>query len=744
MKTENLCTLHEHSSNRVMHLNHSLRLFVLSLEQAILVGDSEHLVLTGEDQVAMIKLIDGTRTDSEIIDIVSTRTGDLRALTILDQFETRGICSGRVSTEDGDDTLLYRQKQIVPKEHLAALQSKNLFLECFQKDRDVVLIEEALQRAGIRFTYDNEGEKTAFHLVVTNDLFDPRLDVINKRNIEQNQPWLVVNPTGSTPMFVPLLDTTSGPCWACLLFWLRVNRPVEEYIRRKTENAILHKFPGFEPAVRVLAEQVAFAARSLLLDNKMNSPDIVTIDAHTLQYSRHTVRKRPQCHFCGNPDLMTEQGYRPILLTNVEKGDCEDGGYRHKSPAATYIQFRHLVSPVIGPVSHLGPMPGRHTASRPVFVSGYRVCPSSEEIDSTSFQRVCAGKGRNIEQARVSALFEAVERFSGLYQGDEAIIQGSWNDLRQSAFHPHALQLFSDNQYSAWTIADINKNGALRIAKHYTGDKVIDWTPAWSLTHNQRRLVPFTYCYSDTPSHINRAYTCYNGNGVAAGTCLEEAILQGLFELVERDAVAVWWYNRINRPLPDPVLFNGPYVEKMKKEYQNLGWDLWALDLTHDLLIPVYAALAQSRQDQRFCIGFGCHLNSKLALHRALTELNQLFDPQGTVRTPWDHKALTSNEFLFSHGESKAKPQVFQSENTSLRGDIEECICKLNKSGLELLVVNKTRPDTGVHVAHTIVPGLRHFWPRFGPGRLYTVPVDMGWHDLPLAEEILNTVPLLV
>jgi ribosomal protein S12 methylthiotransferase accessory factor len=43
-----------------------------------------------------------------------------------------------------------------------------------------------------------------------------------------------------------------------------------------------------------------------------------------------------------------------------------------------------------------------------------------------------------------------------------------------------------------------------------------------------------------------------------------------------------------------------------------------------------------------------------------------------------------------------------------------------------------------------IVPGLRHFWPRFAPGRLYQVPPALGWRARPLDEAELNPVPLFV
>jgi oxazoline/thiazoline synthase len=69
---------------------------------------------------------------------------------------------------------------------------------------------------------------------------------------------------------------------------------------------------------------------------------------------------------------------------------------------------------------------------------------------------------------------------------------------------------------------------------------------------------------------------------------------------------------------------------------------------------------------------------------------------------------------------------------------------RLDELGLETFVVDKSRPDLGLNVAQTIIPGLRHPWPRFAPGRLYTVPVTMGWAPRPLGEDELNPNPLLV
>jgi len=61
---------------------------------------------------------------------------------------------------------------------------------------------------------------------------------------------------------------------------------------------------------------------------------------------------------------------------------------------------------------------------------------------------------------------------------------------------------------------------------------------------------------------------------------------------------------------------------------------------------------------------------------------------------------------------------------------------------MEVLVLDQTRPDVKMPVVKVIVPGLRHFRARFAPGRLYDVPVQMGWEERSLAEEELNPIPV--
>lgn len=74
------------------------------------------------------------------------------------------------------------------------------------------------------------------------------------------------------------------------------------------------------------------------------------------------------------------------------------------------------------------------------------------------------------------------------------------------------------------------------------------------------------------------------------------------------------------------------------------------------------------------------------------------------------------------------------------RAQVSACVDIAKRAGLDFLVLDQTRPDIEVPVVRVIVPGLRHFYRRFAPGRLYDIPVKLGWREQPIAEDELNPI----
>jgi hypothetical protein len=143
-------------------------------------------------------------------------------------------------------------------------------------------------------------------------------------------------------------------------------------------------------------------------------------------------------------------------------------------------------------------------------------------------------------------------------------------------------------------------------------------------------------------------------------------------------------------------------------------------------------------------------------LLRAVTEHNQLMpfavtgdagkpSPAGLI-VDWMRRATVASEPYLRPIETPLRtPRDFAPHlGDDLREAVSFCVEVARGRGLETLVLDQTRPDTGLFVVKVIVPGLRHFWARLGPGRLYDVPVAMGRLEAPLPEEAMNPHPMFV
>jgi ribosomal protein S12 methylthiotransferase accessory factor len=288
------------------------------------------------------------------------------------------------------------------------------------------------------------------------------------------------------------------------------------------------------------------------------------------------------------------------------------------------------------------------------------------------------------------------------------------------------------------------------VPRRFDSHEEVDWSPVWSLTHDRRAYLPTMLLFADYPCRLEERFCFAESNGVAAGNCLEEAVLHGLLEVVERDCVSIWWYNRLSRPQVSSSELAGPYYRRLRRAYRSMDREWWVLDLTTDLGISCFAAVTRKvRGREEILLGLGAHLDPRIAVRRAVTEMNQVLVLSGSRNSPFrreEHSAnwlreasLASHPYLAPSGVSdwNLDPPLADGD-PDLRRDVERCCSLLGEEGLEVLVSNQTRPDVGVAVARVVVPGLRSFRARFGPGRLFDVPVKLGWLERPTPEHDLN------
>jgi ribosomal protein S12 methylthiotransferase accessory factor len=486
-----------------------------------------------------------------------------------------------------------------------------------------------------------------------------------------------------------------------------------------------------------------------------------TIDSFNLSGSHHELRQRPQCTHCGDPDLVAAQAKRPVTLVSRTKAQRCDGGHRSRPPEQVLETNRHLVSPITGVVKEIQ-RDQRGPAFFNSFRSGPNVVAGSCSLDGlrATLRVANGGKGTNALQAEVGALCEALERHSGMCHGDEARVRASYASLRGNAVHPDTCQLFHERQYPDRKHWNAKHSAFQQVCDPFDERAVLDWTPVWSLTERRHRMLPTAMLYFGVPQEGSRAVHA-DSNGNAAGSSLEDAVLQGLLELVERDAVALWWYNRTKAPAVDLTALASPWIDELREVYEGIGREVWLLDLTSDLGIPTMAALSRRvgmpREDIMF--GFGAHLDPRVAAHRALAELNQLMpallegNPSGDYACDdgdavrWWRTATVANQ-PYLRPDPAVRPRTpadfGYTPSKDLHDDVRKIQARVEELGMELLVLDQTRPDIGLPVVKVIVPGLRHFWARFAPGRLYDVPVALGRLPRPTEYHELNPFPMFL
>lgn len=729
--------------DRTFELKPHLRVVPDGEVSLFLVGERERYLLSGRVYALVVPLLDGRRTVAELIRELEGRASAPEVFFAVERLAGLGHIRPAREVMPRHQAAYWDSLSPGADRAVSALARAPVAVRALGGALSGP-VESALRGAGVLVR-----PEASILILVVEDYLAPEVAEALRRAGDQGQRVIPCKLAGVWPWVGPAFGRDEGPCPSCLMHRLRANRPVETYLEHK--RGISARPPvGWTPTSLDAAASFAAleVARWIASEGGPLDDHLLALDLIRPEVTRHRLIRRPQCPACGDPELIRRQAEEPIRLRPRPCQFTRAGGFRSLAPEETYERLAHHVSPITGVVSSLGPLPGRSHPLRPVFGAGYFVSLPSDPPRFDDFHRSSAGKGCDGAGARTSALCEALERISALWQGGEARRWATFDELGERAIHPDALQSFSRAQLDRRDEDNAKVDDPRRrTPEPFDPGEPISWTPVWSLTAERRRWVPAAYCYQGADDPAGERLCPYNPNGHAAGNNLEEAALQAALELIERDAVAIWWYNRARRPGIDLESFGEPYFVTLRDHYRSLGWRLWALDLTTDLEIPAVVALARSGEG-RFSVGFGCHLEPRLAVSRALTEVNQLFDPEGERPAPWADEALPDRAFL-SPASDRTALTAAQIPNPA-RGidDLAEAVRlvvhRLDQAGLETLALDQTRPDLGLSAIKVIVPGLRHFWRRLGPGRLYDVPVALGWLPRPLAEVELNPVPLLL
>ncbi|MDA8141124.1 MAG: YcaO-like family protein [Desulfobacteraceae bacterium] len=304
------------------------------------------------------------------------------------------------------------------------------------------------------------------------------------------------------------------------------------------------------------------------------------------------------------------------------------------------------------------------------------------------------GKGATPAQSQASAVMELGERFSlfSFYQNSDNFI-----DAPLSAIHEPTIAF----EAIARSVDDCSND--LPVIRPFFNQLPLRWTWAHNLTQGTQVLVPFNWFWA-----INQF------NGSSAGNCIEEALCQGICEVVERHVSALICSDRIKVPLIEPESVTDPVALELMAKYKKAGIQLRLSDFTLDMGIPSIGAIAWDPatfpKKSEIVWTAGTMPSAAKALCRALTEVAQL---AGDFNSGSNYEAsglpkfasLEAAEYVLQPGYSVDMGKLPSLSNDNIKIEVENCIAALAARKMEVFTVDVRHPRLDIPAFYTIIPG---------------------------------------
>jgi ribosomal protein S12 methylthiotransferase accessory factor len=373
------------------------------------------------------------------------------------------------------------------------------------------------------------------------------------------------------------------------------------------------------------------------------------------------------------------------------------------------------------------------------------------------------GTATSRQRALVKAVGEGVERYCAELYDPARVFRAAYRDVGEDAIDPRRFVLFHETQFA---------DPGFRYVPLKDTD-VIGWTSGYSLTRGRPVHLPaLSALIGHSLTFMEPIWAATDVSGYACGNTLEEAILSGLLELIERDAVMLFWYHRLPTPAVPTTVAADPEVQDILARFARAPGRVFLSDLTTDLGVPVVVAQLVTNGVGRpaAVVASAADLTAPRAAARALLELGannhavrtfyEARLQRGLPTAPWsltsqeDHGLLYADPAMLPHlwpllpqgvpRERESPPW----EGADLKQSIEQVVAQLASLGHEVLFVDLTHPtaaDLGLHVVKVLAPGLRpidlvgHY--HLGGERLYGAPQRMGYSGTATHPAGLNPMP---
>ena len=373
-----------------------------------------------------------------------------------------------------------------------------------------------------------------------------------------------------------------------------------------------------------------------------------------------------------------------------------EGTHRVIAPSKT-IEINHDKLKTAG-ITRIADITDLDRVGLPIYTA---IRPTSQE----GAVSIYGGKGISKDHAKASAMMEGFERYSAERQNGDETIVANLDEIAEFGEYVDPKSLNLPKEIEKKDISDLN----------------LEWSISHDLISGNDYYIPTNsifhpYAPNDNVSRLFKS----NTNGLASGNILKEAILHGMFEVIERDAWSIFELTHKNYAQIDIDSIENEIIVDIINKFESEGIKIKLMDFTADIKIPTIAASADdtiTKDAGLLTLGIGTHLDPEVAILRALTEVAQSRATQingareDTVRADFAREAgyermKRINKYYFRQEEEQIKLQDIENRSTSsITEDIEIVKDELIANDIEkILYVDLTRPELDVSVVRVIIP----------------------------------------
>ena len=601
-------------------------------------------------------------------------------------------------------------------------------------------------------------------------------ELVNRLCFKKKKAWIRVSLDEKIGYLGPLVIPRRTSCFNCCELRLVTNSPHYEYELWNNKENIPTKKSDIHVIFADLLSSLCIKEvyRYLTNSDQMDTIDnLLIFDTQHLNITRHHIIVHPNCILC-NP----QSRIKNTIWNSARKGTQRRGTNTVSkinkfdstlSEEELLKRLRSMIDEKTGIIQEYEKLYEPHplgiyfhhfstaTCSKPLRIGSSGQLTRPVRVERNLISPLPSGSGISATESEVRTLMESVERYSNMVVEESRLIWSSYNHLKPNAVDPADLGLYSNEVYD---------RGNINCSRFLVSSN-IPWIDGFDLYSNKTVMVPADFVFY--PPVREKPLVFDTSNGASAHIDNVRAILNGLYEVIERDSFLTMWLNKISMPVLDYKTLPFGFDESLKL-INDYGMEVQLVDLTSDTSVPTIMAACYNKNPKKspaLLVGTGCHIDPVKALKKALFEMEfmlteilehprkEVISRPHQISTMFEHPLYYLNpdkrkywEFMIEGAKKSTVQKLAKRSFKSNYSELMYIVRNLHRMNHRVIAVNITPSDIskmGIRAVKVFVTGFQPMYIgnrfRLNLERLHTSARRLSYNTKANSVSEINLAP---